>query len=193
MGTPEPLNNPLYKNWVRATVGCLYGKRAIIPYIQKVVDDFKTNIFSVKPSPQPCNQCTIVNFRLTNCPTGVCEDIYDAIKEDHRFNKPTWDNADTSRWCFNSWEMAKCFMPKSNEMKDVKSIYETDLAGIANLVIHSRFVQGKLAGTPPPRVFVEVSHLIFSVITFPFYSIIFQVYKTKVLSCYKVRLFQPGT
>ena len=158
MDTSEPMGNPLYKNWVRATVGFLYGKKAIIPYIQKVVDKFRTNIISGKPTSELCNQCTIVNFQLNNCPTGVCKDIYDAIKEDHVFKKPIWDNADTSMWCFNSWEMAKCFMPKSKDMKGVKSIDETDFAGIVNLVIHSKHVQAELFNTQAKGVYLNVSY-----------------------------------
>ena len=159
MGTPDPTENSLYKNWVRATVGCLYGRRAIIPSIQKAVDKFRTNIISGRQAPQLCSQCTILNLRLTTtCPKGVCTHIFQKIKEDHVFNKPTWGNADTSRWCFNSWEMAKCFMPQSKAMKDVKSIDETDLTGIANLVIHSKYVQDELSGTQPSTVFKDVSN-----------------------------------
>ena len=157
MATSEPLENPLYKNWVRAIVGCLYGKTAIIPIIQKVVDKFRTNIISGKPTSDLCSKCNIVNFQLHNCPTGVCRDVYDAIKEDHMIKKPTWENADTSRWCFYSWEMAKCFMPKSKDMKGVKSIDDTDLAGIVNLVIHSKYVQAELIGTETKEVYKKVS------------------------------------
>ena len=162
MGTPDPLDNPLYKNWVRATVGCLYGKTAIIPSIQKALDKFRTNIISGKSTSQLCNQCKIVNFRLTNCPQGVCTNIYDAIKADHIKKQPIWDNADTTRWCFESWEMAKCFMPKSKDLKNVKTIDDSDLAGITNLVIHSKHMQKELQGNQPQKVFEKVSYSSFN-------------------------------
>ncbi|KAH3713030.1 hypothetical protein DPMN_072794 [Dreissena polymorpha] len=70
------------------------------------------------------------------CPTnGLCDDFRIGIIDHHRFCWPSWKNTDASKWCTDSWTIAKCYMPPDGYL-NVNNAEETDFNGVLSVIIN---------------------------------------------------------
>ncbi|KAH3829596.1 hypothetical protein DPMN_102822 [Dreissena polymorpha] len=121
------------------------------------------------PSNTICNRCRIQN--LLKCPTGkmckfknkacsfhkdaslkprqcptngLCGDIRIGIIDHHRYGGPSWKNTDASKWCTDSWTIAKCYMPPDGYL-NVKSADNTDFNGVLSVIINCIYCQRRFS------------------------------------------------
>ncbi|WAR23299.1 hypothetical protein MAR_036968 [Mya arenaria] len=94
-----------------------------------------------------CGICKFHNDPKTNvpikhrpCPKNICDALFDAIEINHRFGNPSWRNTDVRKMCFNSWHIAKCYMPREG-YAHVENEESTDLNGIINVYINCKTFQ----------------------------------------------------
>ncbi|KAH3753231.1 hypothetical protein DPMN_187865 [Dreissena polymorpha] len=88
-----------------------------------------------------CSSCSDV---FQQC--SMCSNIRNRIWDNHRFKKerslkgPSWSNTDSTKWCTDSWELAKCYMP-STGYKDKTSAATTDFNGIIGAMYNCTWMQ----------------------------------------------------
>ncbi|XP_045203876.2 uncharacterized protein LOC123556881 [Mercenaria mercenaria] len=114
-----------------------------------LVDCDKCNTTTIEPDhvrtksnhcPLGCNDCNCKHPRgKTPCPQYVCGAIYDQIITFHGSTPPCpyWRNTNSSLWCTNPWEMAKCFI-NSPGYENCTSAVDTDCAGLLHLIINNK-------------------------------------------------------
>ena len=79
------------------------------------------------------------------CPTnGLCDFICFGIIDHHRFRGPSWKNTDASKWCTDSWTIAKCYMPPDGYL-NAKSAEETDFNGVLSVIINCIYCQRRFS------------------------------------------------
>ncbi|XP_052225689.1 uncharacterized protein CXorf38 homolog isoform X11 [Dreissena polymorpha] len=69
------------------------------------------------------------------CPLSICEAVRDHIKNDHRFDGPSWKNTCAEQWACNHWQIGKCFMPPDGYI-GVTSIRDTDFNGVISVMLN---------------------------------------------------------
>ncbi|XP_060597173.1 uncharacterized protein LOC132751080 [Ruditapes philippinarum] len=82
-------------------------------------------------------------YNSSGCPNKICHKFKTEIQNAHRYNGPSYKNTDATKWCSNSWEVAKCFMPPDG-YKDKASATETDFNGIISVILNHKDFQGKV-------------------------------------------------
>ncbi|XP_053382041.1 uncharacterized protein LOC123543813 [Mercenaria mercenaria] len=82
-------------------------------------------------------------YLQSGCPNKICHNFKKEIQNSHRFYRPSYKNTDSSQWCRNPWEVAKCFMPPDG-YKEVTSVAETDFNGIVSVIINNKVFQSKV-------------------------------------------------
>ncbi|XP_053395355.1 uncharacterized protein LOC123523947 [Mercenaria mercenaria] len=168
-GGHHQLENPRYRDWVRAALGLKYLKQGLEGFVTICIQDQHTTFISGKElgsSGVQCTQCTRDNLlpdhprnnciqRFRNrcfcnnptgrrkCPNNVCSRFYDLIVLDHDERSPFWPNTDPSKWYCDIWELAKCFLG-THCQDDVKSAAETDLTGLLTIIINNVPIRGKI-------------------------------------------------
>ncbi|XP_052225686.1 uncharacterized protein LOC127841134 isoform X8 [Dreissena polymorpha] len=75
--------------------------------------------------------------RYRPCPLSICEKVRDHIKNDHRFNGPSWKNTCAEQWACNHWQIGKCFMPPDGYI-GVTSIRDTDFNGVISVMLNCK-------------------------------------------------------
>ncbi|XP_052229126.1 uncharacterized protein LOC127843272 isoform X2 [Dreissena polymorpha] len=75
--------------------------------------------------------------RYRPCPLSICEKVRDDIKNDHRFNGPSWKNTCAEQWACNHWQIGKCFMPPDGYI-GVTSIRDTDFNGVISVMLNCK-------------------------------------------------------
>lgn len=88
----------------------------VLPCPTRGICVLKTGQCSFHNSPNKC-------FRP--CPKSICDRLRDGIRKCHRFNFPSWKNTNSSQWCTNPWEMAKCYLPPDGYLL-ASTIADTD-------------------------------------------------------------------
>ncbi|XP_060587864.1 uncharacterized protein LOC132743365 [Ruditapes philippinarum] len=167
------LLNQKYNNWVKGQLAVLFTKEGLEPFVcneiqqfqLKCLDDicYNNGIFSgticsscstenvVKcPTKGICivggGQCSFhrnSKYILAGCPNRICHNFKLGIQKAHRHPCPSYKNTDTTQWCSNSWEVAKCFMPPDG-YKDKASATETDFNGIISVILNYKDFQRKV-------------------------------------------------
>ena len=183
MASQSQLNDPLYKNWIKAGLGLKYGKEILHTFLFTSLTKFRTVKLSGN-SIQNCNQCTLLNVlpcptngicsrdnkgrckqhnnfdttkTFTPCPSNVCDKLQEAISQEHIPGKgPRWTGSDPQCWCSNVWEIAKCFMPAGNETKHDYS--EFDFSGIITMLMNAKFIQQDLPQTYDAKTYQQVNN-----------------------------------
>lgn len=144
MSHEEQLNNPRYRNWVKAGLAFKYGKDAIKPFVTGQIIIFRDDVLRYCPN-KYCNQCSITNLQKakpTPCPSGLCNNLFDEIKKANICKQTMWQNTDSTKWSENSWTIAQCFMPKGYEGST--TFDKTDFTGILSVVINAKFMKPAL-------------------------------------------------
>ncbi|XP_060586933.1 antiviral innate immune response receptor RIG-I-like [Ruditapes philippinarum] len=164
----EDLDNPDYKNWVRAAKGLEYLQQGLAPFVSTEITENVTTFFErlrLASGQVNCNQCNkanlfadhpggicisryknkcYCNIQINNrrlCPNGVCSKLYHFIVQEHRSNDPLWRNSDIAKWCSDVWFVAKCFMTCCSTGNSAQS---TDAAGLLSIVVNAKFFQPRL-------------------------------------------------
>ncbi|XP_053378903.1 uncharacterized protein LOC123526359 isoform X2 [Mercenaria mercenaria] len=78
------------------------------------------------------------------CPNGLCQDIRDCIRREHRYNGPSWKNTNARRWSNDAFEIAKCYMPPDG-YSGVTSLADTDFNGTLAVIINNKRFQNKMS------------------------------------------------
>ncbi|XP_053384155.1 uncharacterized protein LOC123536123 [Mercenaria mercenaria] len=78
------------------------------------------------------------------CPKNICQNIRDAICREHRHGKPFWKNSNATKWCFESYEIAKCYMSQTDDAAN-SSLKDTDINGILAVIMNNNRFQKKMA------------------------------------------------
>ncbi|KAH3825150.1 hypothetical protein DPMN_127023 [Dreissena polymorpha] len=91
-----------------------------------------------------CTTCSDPSKRCRLC-SAICIFIYD----NHRFKKgnlkgPPWRNTDSTKWCTDAWELAKCYMPETG-YKDKPNADTTDFNGIIGALYNCTWMQNCFA------------------------------------------------
>ncbi|XP_045214670.2 uncharacterized protein LOC123564853 [Mercenaria mercenaria] len=167
------LSKSKFKNWIKATLGVLFTKEGIEPFVYDEIQQFQQKCLSdicnnnELPSDTTCSSCctenvcptdricnvgrgkcnfhrnTATQYLPSGCPKQICHNFKSEIQRAHRFYGPSYKNTDATQWCSNSWEVAKCFMP-SDGYKDVRRAAETDFNGISSVIINFKAFQSKI-------------------------------------------------
>ena len=184
MANQAQLNDPLYKNWIKAGFGLRYGKEILHSFLFNSLSNFRSVTLSGN-SAQHCNKCTLLNIipcptngicsrdnkgrckqhndldiskTFNPCPSNVCDKLQQAIAQEHIPGKgPRWIGSDPQQWCSNVWEIAKCFMPAGNESKHDYS--EFDFSGIITMLMNAEFIQRDLPQTYDAKTYQKVNIL----------------------------------
>ncbi|KAH3770857.1 hypothetical protein DPMN_172154 [Dreissena polymorpha] len=87
-----------------------------------------------------CISCTDLSKQCL-----LCSEIGNQIWYHHRFKQapvkgPSWRNTNITKWCTDSWELAKCYMPPTG-YKDKASAGETDFNGIIGAIYNCTWMQ----------------------------------------------------
>ncbi|KAH3753119.1 hypothetical protein DPMN_187749 [Dreissena polymorpha] len=83
----------------------------------------------IDPSKQ-CRLCSEIGHRIWN---------YHRFKRTH-LKGPSWSNTDMTKWCSDSWELAKCYMPPTG-YKNKPSADKTDFNGLIGALINCTWMQ----------------------------------------------------
>ncbi|KAH3726812.1 hypothetical protein DPMN_052682 [Dreissena polymorpha] len=85
-----------------------------------------------------------------NCPSNnLCNSICKEIVSHHRFRNcsnshsfqgPTWVYTEASKWCVQSWQIARCYL-SNDGYKDVNQAEDADFNGIVNVIYNCEFFQ----------------------------------------------------
>ena len=128
MANQAQLNDPSYKNWIKAGFGLRYGKEILQTFLFNSLTNFQSVSLSGNPA-QNCNQCTLLNVlhcptngicsrdnkgmckqhndldiskTFKPCPCNVCDKLQKAIALTHIPGKgPRWIGSDPQQWCSN--------------------------------------------------------------------------------------------
>ncbi|XP_052235753.1 uncharacterized protein LOC127847710 isoform X4 [Dreissena polymorpha] len=89
------------------------------------------------------NTCCLCSDPSKLC--QLCSEICIRLWENHRFKKsklkgPSWSNTDTTKWCTESWELAKCYMPPTG-YRDKPNANSTDFNGIIGAIYNCTWMQ----------------------------------------------------
>ncbi|XP_045169468.2 uncharacterized protein LOC123532160 isoform X2 [Mercenaria mercenaria] len=164
MSDRAELRNPLYRNWVRATLGLKYLQQGLAGFVSNLSDQrHQSHLYSyrkVTGSPaHSCTECTADNLlpehpRKTciqryrckcfcnspagrrSCPNNFCSRFYDLIVLDHDERNPVWTNTDPSCWYSEHWSFARCFLATAG-YSDKRSAEDTDAAGLLSILINN--------------------------------------------------------
>ncbi|XP_053403098.1 uncharacterized protein LOC123554339 [Mercenaria mercenaria] len=157
----KDLNQPPYKNWVRAATGFRYLKSGLQTFISRQLQEQHSNILrKIGPAAVRCTSCTTDNllpdhpsrtcrclqkFRnkcfckdhhsRRKCPNNFCSKFYDEIIFSHAEANPLWFNVDTTRWYDNFFEFAKCFVSTTG-YREQHSVTEMDALGLLSIAIN---------------------------------------------------------
>ncbi|XP_045199271.2 uncharacterized protein LOC123553733 [Mercenaria mercenaria] len=161
----DNLADPLYRNWVKGSLGLKYLKQGLQCPVDRLVQTQynkllrKVEIYTGSPAIK-CTECTLDNLLpehprkkcihgykskcLCNqkhagrrkCPNNFCSYFYDLIIFDHDERNPTWSNTDPRRWHSDHWSFAQCFVSTSGYL-DKPSAAETDAAGLLSVILNN--------------------------------------------------------
>ncbi|XP_053381145.1 uncharacterized protein LOC128549070 [Mercenaria mercenaria] len=159
------LADPLYRNWVKGSLGLKYLKQGLQCPVDRLVQkqhkkllrevEKKTGFPAVN-----CTECTLDNLLPEHtrkkciqrykskcfcnqqqagrrkCPNNFCSFFYDLIILAHDERNPTWSNTDPRRWYSDHWSFAQCYVSTSGYL-DKPSATETDAAGLLSVVLNN--------------------------------------------------------
>lgn len=182
----DQLGNRLYTDWVKAGLSLKYFKEGIDVFVDTRLQLQQENLLNVLKrelncSSVHCDECSLQNLlphkprscdrgRLClcythhtrrPCPNKICGRLYDLIILQHRYQSPSWQNTDVSKWCTHHWEIGKCFLDKKG-YKERSSAADTDCKGILNIIINNLFIHNfiDVPIDPPNDPFSKVSKVI---------------------------------
>ncbi|KAH3748152.1 uncharacterized protein LOC127848376 isoform X1 [Dreissena polymorpha] len=89
---------------------------------------------------QTCSRCNNISKQC-----HLCSEIGIRIWDNHRFKKaslkgPSWSNTDSTKWCVDPWELAKCYMPPTG-YRDKPNAESTDFNGIIGAIYNCTWMQ----------------------------------------------------
>ncbi|XP_052762416.1 uncharacterized protein LOC128205051 [Mya arenaria] len=152
------------QNWLKVSVGLIFTKDGLKPYVEKTMESFKrrqgSNCSACSTATiVPCNKrnkicrsrpCKLHNgVKYCPCPINVCDGFRDSIIRQHRFGGPSWLNTNACDWCSNAWEVAKAFMPPDG-YDTIKTSDETDLNGVISVLINCRLFENDIPDLANP-------------------------------------------
>ncbi|XP_060558273.1 uncharacterized protein LOC132718574 [Ruditapes philippinarum] len=100
-------------------------------------------ICNVGPGKCSYHRNAATRYNPAGCPYKICNNFTTEIQNVHRYSGPSYKNTDATKWCSNSWEVAKCFMPPDG-YKNKASAAETDFNGIISIILNYKDFQGKI-------------------------------------------------
>ncbi|KAH3747620.1 hypothetical protein DPMN_182048 [Dreissena polymorpha] len=150
----ENLRGKDEQNWLKCTIAAFTAKDALVKFatdsFTNFYEDVRQTIVNTKGIGKhiTCSACTIdkkgqLHTTGKLCP-GICSGIRYLIWNNHRFKRtayigPSWGNTDSTKWCTNSWELAKCYMPETGYRE--KDADTTDFNGIISAVYNCTWVE----------------------------------------------------
>ncbi|XP_053378905.1 uncharacterized protein LOC128548361 [Mercenaria mercenaria] len=78
------------------------------------------------------------------CPNGLCQDMRESIRREHRYDGSSWKNTNASRWSNDAFEIAKCYMPPDG-YSGVTRLADTDFNGTLTVIINNKRFQNKMS------------------------------------------------
>ncbi|XP_060596599.1 uncharacterized protein LOC132750605 isoform X2 [Ruditapes philippinarum] len=150
------LDDTKFHNWIKTGLALLYTKEGLRDIVLEEIEKFKQRTFQDilarlnLPKDSSCIECSTGQLVRKECSeshecpqSGLCEKFRDEIRLAHKHNKPSWRNTDARKWCNDSWQIAKCFMPREG-YKDKNSFMETDFNGIISVILNYKPFQDKV-------------------------------------------------
>ncbi|KAH3747694.1 hypothetical protein DPMN_182123 [Dreissena polymorpha] len=142
----ERLTKKEAQNWLKCMFATYTTRDAIAQLADIGFKAFYTHIRSVMHAKYgilettTCSSCSTPSKQCR-----LCSEIGNQIWDNHRFKKaklkgPSWNNTDTTQWCTESWELAKCYMP-STGYRDKPNANSTDFNGIIGAIYNCIWMQ----------------------------------------------------
>ena len=171
MSHRQRLRDPEYKNWVLAGLVLLYMKEGLEEYMDTEIRSFHAGLMvkiaadlSISASAVDCSIQSYIKHPMKSipvydcsahskmthtdcpaeCPNRICNIIFNAIKQAHRFGRPNgWKNSIANKWTSDPWEIAKCFL-STDGYTNCHSATDTDCSGILSIFINLKPIGDKL-------------------------------------------------
>ncbi|XP_060558434.1 uncharacterized protein LOC132718732 [Ruditapes philippinarum] len=162
----DQLQNPRYKDWVKAGLSLKYFKDGIEVFVDtrlRLQQESLLNVLKrgLNLASIDCDECTLQNLlphksrscgrgklclcythqTRRTCPNRVCGRLNDQITLQHRYGSPSWYNTDFAKWCSNHWEIGKCYLDRKG-YKERTSAVDTDCKGLLDIIINDMFIHG---------------------------------------------------
>ncbi|XP_052259589.1 uncharacterized protein LOC127863952 [Dreissena polymorpha] len=142
----QKLTNKEAQNWLKCMLATFTTRDVIAKLADVGFKAFYTHVRSGLLAQQGILETTTCN--LCSNPSnmcGLCSEIGNQIWDNHRFKKaklkgPSWSNTDSTKWCIDSWELAKCYMPPTG-YKDKPDADSTDFNGIIGAIYNCTWMQ----------------------------------------------------
>ena len=142
----QKLTNKEAQNWLKCMLATYTTRDEISQLADVGFKAFYTHVRSGLLAQQGILETTTCN--LCSNPSnmcGLCSEIGNKIWDNHRFKKaklkgPSWSNTDSTKWCIDSWELAKCYMPPTG-YKDKPDADSTDFNGIIGAIYNCTWMQ----------------------------------------------------
>jgi hypothetical protein len=83
-------------------------------------------------------------YRPSGCPNNICHHMKSEIQKAHRFHGPSYKNTDATKWCNDTWEIAKCYLPPDG-YTNASCAAETDFNGIISVIINHKELGAKIS------------------------------------------------
>lgn len=161
----DQLNDPLYKNWLKAGLGLKYLKKGLENFVSSEIqitfaningnvsqllssssslDCSKQTYFTQSTKSPPKYFCSYDNSYDKNqcdknCPNLVCSKLVEEIAKFHRHGKPIWSNTDPCFWTSDAWEIAKCFLSVDG-YSHTRNAADTDCSGLLSIMINMKHI-----------------------------------------------------
>ncbi|KAH3723528.1 uncharacterized protein LOC127853294 [Dreissena polymorpha] len=123
-------------NWLKAWLAIDIAKSGLEHLADNEAQNFHRLIYSHVGS--SCTSCTTANVQHKKpCPRKICDQVYQKIINEHRYNSLSWKNTSAQLWQTNYWEIAKCYFPPDGYAA-TSSIRDTDFNGVISFMLNCK-------------------------------------------------------
>ena len=164
------LNDPEYRNWVKAGICLMYTKDGLEDFVDKTTQQLHQNVIanlSRHVGAQSGQAVCGITFRrqqlVNTCLDPYCQAFLNAVLQEgldptHPFTlRPgNLGNSNSSLWHSHPYELSKLFMNPGQQPAQSGSA-ETDLSGLVNFISHCRVPSSQITSS---RLLDEVSTLL---------------------------------
>jgi hypothetical protein len=77
------------------------------------------------------------------CPNNICHNVKDALHKHHRYQGPSWQVTDATKWCSDAFQIAKCYLPPKG-YDNKSSFAEIDFNGTLGIIINNTRFQNQM-------------------------------------------------
>ncbi|XP_052820088.1 uncharacterized protein LOC128245909 [Mya arenaria] len=156
------------QNWIKAMYALKITKKGMHEFVKdelrcvhKVIYTESTKGLPEGSNCKDCSTKTLKEKEKKQCPNNICHNVRQEIIQQHRHSNPSWINTNADQWWESSWEIGKCFLPRSGYM-DKSSIEECDFNGVCSVLSNCKHFEGKLSFdiSKKPNILTEILDIV---------------------------------